>query len=98
MTKLTEIAKAAYEANLSFVTLVPSLRTGGWEELSPSDRVRWIGVARAALEALREPSDKMLDAACDVGPDTPNGEFDYDDSRRVWQAVIDSILSEETGK
>ena len=40
--------------------------------------------ARAAIEAMREPTDKMLDA----GP-----PFPYMD-KGVWQAMIDAALSE----
>lgn len=51
-------------------------------------------LARAVLMAVRDPGDGPLDAACDVGPDTNNGVFSYDDARTVFTAMIDAILNE----
>jgi hypothetical protein len=35
-----------------------------------------------------EPTEAMLDAACENGPDTPAGRFDYSDARNVWQTML----------
>lgn len=37
-----------------------------------------------------EPTDAMLAAACEVGPDTNSGCFNNDDARRVWAAMIEA--------
>ena len=50
--------------------------------------------ARAALLAIREPSDAVLDAGALVGPDTNGGEFGYGDAHAVFTAMIDAILAE----
>lgn len=39
----------------------------------------------------REPTPEMLEAACEVGPDTNNGEFNYDNARLVWRAMWDKV-------
>ena len=53
----------------------------------------WINSAQAALETLLDPDEGMLNAACEVGPDTNSGEFSYDDATRVFQAAIRQALS-----
>ncbi len=53
--------------------------------------------AYAAIEAMREPTNPMLDAACSVGPDTNHGPFDYDSARAVYRAMISAALSEVEG-
>lgn len=58
-----------------------------WRESVPA--------ARAALEAMREPTNTMRNAGCAVGPDTLSGGFDYDDADRVWSAVISAALGQE---
>ena len=36
----------------------------------------------------REPTEAMLWAASEIGPDTPAGRFDYSDARAVWDAML----------
>jgi hypothetical protein len=50
--------------------------------------------ARAALEAIRSPSDKSLDAMCENGPDMNDGPFSYAAAQEVWEAGIRAILQE----
>lgn len=52
-----------------------------WAEEGPA----WLANARACLEALREPSEAMVEAGDSVDHWTP-------DSRPVWQAMIDVAL------
>ncbi len=59
---------------------------------------QWKGfesLARAALQALREPDEPALDAGALVGPDTNSGEFGYGDAHAVFTAMIDAILEEK---
>lgn len=42
--------------------------------------------ARAVVEALREPSDDMLEAADEAGPDRAGSTY--------WRAMIDALLVE----
>jgi hypothetical protein len=60
-----------------------------------SDRKAWsLHAARAALEAIREPTEGMLNPP----GDGPIPFFDFhreDDARGIWQAMIDAALSEE---
>lgn len=50
-------------------------------------------LARAAIEAMREPTDAMLNAACEIGPDTNAGAFSYDDAYPMFRAMIDAALT-----
>jgi hypothetical protein len=50
---------------------------------------RYVGTARAALQAVREPSEHMLLAA-QIG-DAWNAE----DPEGVWQAMVDAALEDE---
>jgi hypothetical protein len=61
--------------------------------LTFSDISYWNGQARAAIEALRDPSEKMIEAS--------NREWDGRMSHRssgAWQAMIDCALAEGDGK
>lgn len=59
----------------------------------------WLGNARAAIEAMREPTDAMLDAACEgiVDPELDEREakaLHRIDARDQWRAMIDAALAE----
>jgi hypothetical protein len=49
-------------------------------------------IARAALEALREPTEGMLLPGAETLPDYDPG---CDDAKNCWQAMIDAALSEK---
>lgn len=62
---------------------------------------KWSREARAAIEAMREPTDAMLDAACDGLVDPDGNPVDVDcsfradlraDAKTEWQDVIDAAL------
>lgn len=66
-------------------------------EITPGDLIRsaWLDVEPTPApegEAWRtvpvEPTEAMLDAACESGPDTSAGRFDYSDGRNVWQTML----------
>lgn len=44
-----------------------------------------------------EPTEEMLDAACNVGPDTNNGAFSHDDARAVFTAMLSAAPAPEGG-
>lgn len=65
------------------------------EEDGQVDPEPYIPAAKAALEAIYEPSEAMLEVASRNGPDTNNGPFSYDDARTVWRDMTASILQGE---
>lgn len=69
-------AKAAFEVSKSYSRL-------GWMECSEQFQETKRREARAMIEALREPTEAMVEASYDVGPLS---------SKIAWQAMIDSIL------
>lgn len=85
MSEMVErVAKAIEAAGLAYLK-------------GQDDKTGWADVpdelfARAAIAAMREPTPMMRDAACDVGPDTNNGCFSYDNADIVYQAMIDEAL------
>jgi hypothetical protein len=56
------------------------------------NQAAYLSAARAAIAAMREPTEAQLNGACEVGPDTNGGCFSYDDARNVWVAMIDAAL------
>lgn len=67
----------------------------GWMKKSYS-REDMTEVARAAIEAMREPTESMIDKATDFdwGPGISGDETDASPNR-VWQAMIDAALVTE---
>lgn len=61
--------------------------TTSWETCSQCE-----DAARAVLAILRNPTDLMKDAGASVGPDTPNGQFGWNDAEEVYSAMIDAAL------
>ena len=60
------------------------------------DRVIWIKIARAAIAAMREPTDEMNDAGadkCDGGCAEESCQFGF--MGKIWQAMIDTALEEK---
>ena len=51
-------------------------------------------VARAAIEAMREPTPDMTDACRDVGPDRPYG---LHETCERWRTMIDAALKPSKG-
>lgn len=93
MTMVERVAKAIYETALERAPLLNPLGFTvdypGWEDLEDPDRTSALGEARAAIEAMREPTEAML------------GAFDRmtDDSGSVlvktgYRAMISAALSE----
>lgn len=67
-----------------------------WEEMPESWRHETMEFARAAIEAMREPTEAMLNAK--YGPENyerVSGWLDSLDAETVWQAMIDVALEEQ---
>lgn len=74
-----------------------------WEDVQGSDRTGTFDEARAALEAMREPTEAMTSATSGVvtGCDGEYGDYNvYCDDRvagEIWTAMIDAALSNSKG-
>lgn len=87
MSEMIErVARQIFETNIT-VYLRLSM---DFSEQTVSVQEQYRGLARAAIEAMREPTEAMEEAALDVRPlmlpDSP---------REVWEAMIDAALNEE---
>lgn len=54
--------------------------------LNELDKTYYLGRARAAIEALREPSEEMCDSPADAGNEHR--------AKAIWQSMIDAALKE----
>jgi hypothetical protein len=70
-----------------------AFRCGGAEDCQQYDD--WIGEARAAIAAMREPTEKMHVAGHDVRSDPQNGMPTYCGVDEIWTAMIDAALADE---
>lgn len=84
MTKLEEVARAMAALYDERLIEIPS--PGYWDRHSED----WADLARAAVEALREPNEAQYEAlsATDLAWRDLN-------STKVWQTYIDAILNEK---
>lgn len=76
MSKLEEVARA----------MVGEV---AWPRLGEEERKGWMANARAALEAMRQPTEKMIDA----GTATFRPP-DYADAEETYRAMLDAALAE----
>ncbi len=83
MTKLEEIALAIHRARYPDAAVMD-----GIEGLSPAAAADVLEEARAAVDAMLEPTESILDALSDE---------DGADPKRLWQQAIDAILNEKPG-
>lgn len=85
MSEMVErVARALYHAHS---------RNKPYDILQPEFQRQYEKQARAAIEAMREPTEAMKNAMCEAGPDTNSGEFSWDDAATVWTSGIDAALS-----
>lgn len=61
-----------------------------WEDAPEANREQARREARAAIEAMREPTDLMTRAGSLEGPEGFDGWF----AEKVWQRMIDKALSD----
>lgn len=78
MTMVERVARAIYEGR-------NGPRCMAWSRHSNEHRRPYIDDARAAIEAMREPTEEMLFAA----------DWLENGTRAAWQAMIDAALSEQ---
>jgi hypothetical protein len=93
MTKLEEIARAMWEVVREDANAV-DIELEEWDDEPQALRDDWIANARAAVEAMREPSENELDAfarAFGWKAQTADGR---ENAKHAWQAMIGTILSE----
>lgn len=66
--------------------------------LNDDDREYYRVMARAAIEAMREPTEEQLEAASKAPSDGYTGDFGHwivgPNFPAIWQAMIDSALAE----
>jgi hypothetical protein len=99
MTKLEEVARALWNAASARAAGRPRLTE--WADESEETREQWRHGARAAIEALREPTEWMgAEGLRAWDPDTRGMVSDHLAAnpslwmRPTWQAMIDAIISE----
>ena len=67
-------------------------RRGGFFDETVEPTETELDDARAAIEALREPTAEMIDAGRDVGPDAPYGAAE---TAQRFRTMMDKALSEQ---
>lgn len=76
-----------------------------WENAAPDERAFMLAIARAAIEAMREPSEAMVKRGADTevmhswgSPPSRKGAGEYvADPESIWSAMIDAALAEGDG-
>lgn len=94
MTKLEEVARALYERWNNVPACGPSKP---WDELQsslPGQAEFFREQARAAVEALREPSAHMSVEGHEAAEKALGAMFHYPLADPVWQAMVSALLSE----
>lgn len=83
MTPVERVARAIYErscADTDYDNLP-------WAQLLPTVTDAYLGLARAAIAAMREPSPEMVE-------DGEDADLLAENVRQIWHAMIDAMLSE----
>lgn len=70
-------------------------RRGVWSTLGPKAKERYRTDVRAALTAIREPTEAMIRSGLDAFLEVPNHFRDGREIAAVWRSGIDAALSEE---
>ncbi len=65
-----------------------------WSALSEEGKDEWRSDARAVIEAMREPTNSMMEAGSFAMP-IVEGYSMPDDEKNVWQAMIDAALASD---
>jgi hypothetical protein len=86
-----KVARALWNAESVRATDRP--RRVEWAEESEKTQENWRHMARAAIEALREPTEEMCNDGWDVGRDmVASYGFAIGGETPIWQAMIDTAL------
>lgn len=101
MTKIEEVARANYGAHPYQTRMGSSLADPlddvPWERLRADEQARWIKRTRAAIEAMREPTEAMSDAGIThIEGDT--AVHAGHDLKAAWHAMIDAALNDTESK
>lgn len=72
------------------------LRRTVWDDLLEQDRAKWRGLARAAIAAMRQPTDAMEKSGNRALTDNGLSDVESDDATVAWETMIDAALSEPT--
>lgn len=73
MSEMVErVARAMFEAD----------RGGSWDDVRENSKAMWRSFARAAIEAMREPTEAMINV----------GWRSMNDERLPWEVMIDAAL------
>jgi hypothetical protein len=85
---LTMVEKVGYAAERIILRRLYAKRVDGYTlEMSRE-------IARAAIEAMREPTEGMIDVLGDCLGDKP---YDHETARIVWPRIVDAALSDPAG-
>lgn len=93
---IERVAKAIYEKQPAMKAMYPPIPIP-WDQASEVWRAPFLNFARAAIEAMREPTEGMVDAAYRVsvfGADL-HDFVAHDCSGPVWEAMIEEALTEK---
>lgn len=107
MNTVERVARAIYEKSPLYVerpNIGDAMRSMTWDEAARYGHEDYYSMARAALTALREPSEAMIDDGeiavddCEDSGKDSYGTYSYIDGRRAafeaWQSMIDAALAE----
>lgn len=89
MTMIEKVARAIYRCD--------PIPNAPFDVLVEIDKTYYLGRARAAIEAMRDPSLKMQTAGGNVhvGNDEMDAHDFQDQASEIWRAMIDAALKEE---
>ena len=94
MTMIERVAWRLWRADSEDAGVPASVTNGrtqeAFAEQSEDTRRRWLKFARAAIEAMREPTDAMIDAGAMPDCNDPHGR-----PSTVWGSMIDAALNEQ---
>lgn len=85
------IAEALWQAES--IRCLGKPRLSIWAEESADTHEKWRFMALAAMKAMREPTDEMMDAAEWAAEEGALLDFDEDDFRLTFTAAIDAEIS-----
>ena len=85
-TMIEKVARAIWERTVGHTRI-------SWDQLDPLDQDVFRAYARAAIEAMREPTERMENAAVDAA--IPLGYImDEGETNAIWTAMLDAALKD----
>ncbi len=99
MTKLEEIARAAYErmhdrASDGLENTGEPFFDGDWNAQPQVLRDDWIDSIRAVVEAMREPGEAVMKAPIELFA-TRDKEWTFSNRKALWIGMVNAILNEK---